>query len=214
MQSILPKSVLRAQCALLALLALGLPSLAQGRPGSIYNPQRGPQSAISDKTARKPGDLVTIIIDEEQVVNNRETSTLTKSTTLDYQLTNFDLKPNLFNTLPGLAAGSQDDFTGTANYRKNGTFEARITAIVMDVLPNGNMVVKGRREIRIDKETKLIEFSGIIRSYDVQPNNTIASELVAEAQISYQGQGSLTNATNRTGIGGVFHAFISWFWPF
>lgn len=214
MQHTLCNKMSRAFVTLLASGCLGLPCLAQGRPGSIYNPMRGPQSAISDKTARKPGDLVTIIISEEQVVNNQETSTLTKSTSLDYHLTNFDLKPNVFSTLPGLTAASQDDFTGTANYRKNGTFEARITAIVMDVLPNGNMVLKGRREIRVDKETKLIEFSGMIRSYDVLPNNTIASELVAEAKISYQGRGALTDGTNRTGIGSVVHAFISWIWPF
>ena len=200
--------------ALLAAAVLSAPTFAQARPGSIYDPHRGPQSAIADKTARKPGDLITIIINEEQVVGNQETSTLSKSTDLDYQLTNFDLKPNLFNTLPGLSASSQDDFSGTANYQKNGTFEARITAIVMDVLPNGNMVLKGRREIRVDNETKLIEFSGMIRTFDVRPDNTIASTLVADAKISYQGQGTLTNSTNRTGFGRVFHAVISWFWPF
>lgn len=199
---------------LVVLASFAAPAFTQARPGSLYDPGRGPQSAIADKTARKPGDLITIIINEEQVVGNQETSTLSKSTDLDYQLTNFDIKPSFFSTLPALTASSQDDFTGTANYQKNGTFEARITAIVMDVTPNGNMVLKGRREIRVDNETKLIEFSGMIRSFDVRPDNTVASELVAEAQISYQGQGTLTNATNRTGIGRVFHAAISWLWPF
>ncbi|MFT5462957.1 MAG: flagellar L-ring protein precursor FlgH, partial [Planctomycetota bacterium] len=88
------------------------------------------------------------------------------------------------------------------------------TAIVIDVLPNGNMVLQGRREIRVDNETKLIEFSGMIRSYDVLPNNTIESQLVAEAKISYQGTGDLTNSTNRTGVGRFLHSVISWFWPF
>ncbi len=208
------KNITTAILTLAILLGLSSETSAQGRPGSIYDPSRGPRSAIADKTARKPGDLVTIIIKEEQVVKNQETSNLSKATDLDYQLTNFDLRPNLFSTLPSLAASSSDSFSGTANYQKNGTFEARITAIVIDVLPNGNMVVQGRREIRVDNETKLIEFSGMIRSFDVKPNNTIESQLVAEAKISYQGTGDLTDSTNRSGIGRFFHSVIAWFWPF
>jgi flagellar L-ring protein precursor FlgH len=155
-----------------------------------------------------------VIIDEAQDVNNEETSKLSKKTSLDYALNSFDLKPNLFSPLPDIDADSQDDFDGQANYKKKGTFSARITAIVMDVLPNGNMVISGRREIRIDGETKVIEFSGIVRRYDVRPNNTIESELVAEARVSYTGEGTLTNSTNRTGLGGVLHDAIAWVWPF
>jgi len=75
-------------------------------------------------------------------------------------------------------------------------------------------VVQGRREIRVDNETKVIEFSGIVRAYDVTAQNTIKSELVAEARIAYSGEGPLTNSTNRRGIGGFLHGLISWIWPF
>lgn len=204
------KTILTA-CALL--LGAGLAS-AQGRPGSIYDPDGGPVGMIADKTARRAGDLVTVLIAESQDLSNEETSNLKKETSLDYALTSFNLKPSAFDVLPDLTAESTDDFQGTANYKKKGTFTARITAIVADVLPNGNLVIQGRREIRIDNETKLIEFSGIVRSYDIQSNNTIASELVAEAHVSYTGEGVLTNSTNRTGVGSVIHDFISWLWPF
>jgi len=202
---------------LLALpLALGLaaPAAAQARPGSIYDPSHGPHGLISDKTARRAGDLLTVIISENQDLKNEETSTLNKSTNLDYSLDSFNLRPSLFDPLPDVAASSTDNFNGTANYEKKGEFEARITAIVSDVLPNGNLVISGRREIRIDTETKLIEFSGIVRRYDVQADNTVESELVAEARVSYTGKGALTNSTNRQGIGSVIHAAIAWFWPF
>ncbi len=187
---------------------------AQSRPGSIYNPDRGPQSMIADKTARRPGDLLTVLIEETQKVDDKETSTLSKSTSLDYALTSFNVKPSFFNVLPDVNAASSDDFSGTANYKKDKTFEARITVIVMDALPNGNLVVQGRREIRVDNETKVIEFSGIVRSYDIKNDNTVQSELVAEARIAYSGEGPLTNSTNRRGIGGFLHGIISWIWPF
>ncbi len=187
---------------------------AQGRPGSIYDPDAGPINMIADKTARRPGDLVTVLISENQEVKNEETSQLRRATTLDYALQNFDIKPDAFDPLPRLAATSQDDFNGTANYEKEGEFTARITAIVMDVLPNGNLVLKGRREIRIDYETKLIEFSGVVRRYDIRADNTILSELVADARVSYTGEGTLTDTTNRRGLGNVIHRMLLWLWPF
>lgn len=197
-----------------ALVLLGGLASAQGRPGSIYDPALGPISPIADKTARKAGDLITVLIVENQEVKNEETSQLRRATTLDYALENFDIKPNAFNPLPRLAASSQDDFNGTANVEKNGEFNARITAIVMDVLPNGNMVIKGRREIQVDYEIKVIEFSGVIRRFDIKADNTIQSELVAEARVSYSGDGQLTDTTSRRGLGNAIHRAIIWLWPF
>jgi flagellar L-ring protein FlgH len=186
----------------------------QARRGSIYNPDAGPFGLTANKTAAKLGDLVTIVISESQDVKNEETSDLKKQTGLKYELSRFDIKPNAFSTLPGLEASSDDNFKGSANYSKKGKFQARVTAVVVDVLPNGNMVVNGRREIRIDKETKLIEFSGIIRRYDVKADNSIASELFANAKVSYTGSGPLTNSTNRRGLGGWINDALDWLWPF
>ncbi len=200
--------------ALAALLSLGPALAAQARVGSIYDPGAGPQNMIADKTARRPGDLVTVLISENQDVRNEETSQLRRATTLDYALENFDIQPDAFDPLPRLAATSQDDFNGTANYEKKGELTARITALVMDVLPSGNLVIKGRREIRIDYETKVIEFSGVVRRFDVRADNTILSELVADAHVSYAGEGTLTDTTNRVGLGGWLHRAIVWLWPF
>ncbi|MFN0244669.1 MAG: flagellar basal body L-ring protein FlgH [Planctomycetota bacterium] len=187
---------------------------AQARRGSIYNPDLGPQGLVANKTAARIGDLITVVIEESQDVKNEETSDLEKSTDLSYAITNFDVKPNAFNVLPALAAESEDNFKGTANYKKKGTFTARLTAVVVDTLPNGNLVVNGRREIRIDQEVKVIEFSGIVRRYDIRADNSITSELVANARVGYTGSGPLTNSTNRSGLGGWIHDALGWLWPF
>ena len=205
---------LHARSTALAFVLLATSAFAQARRGSIYNPDDGPFGLISNKTAARLGDLITIEISESQNLKNEESSDLAKATNLKYQLTNFDIKPNAFSVLPQVAANSDDSFKGTANYEKKGNFTARVTAVVVDTLPNGNLVVNGRREIRIDHETKLIEFSGIIRRYDIRADNTITSELVANAKVSYTGSGPLTTSTNRSGIGGWIHDAISWLWPF
>jgi len=209
------KHTLQLALALAVLSGSALAITPDGsRRGSIYDADQGPFSLVGTRTAMRTGDLVTVVISENQDVSNQETSDLKKGTTLDYQFTNLDLKPNLFSTLPRAAGTSDDQFKGTANYAKKGKFEARVTAMVVDVLPNGNMVVNGRREIRIDNETKLIEFSGMIRRWDIGTDNSIASELVANAKVSYIGTGPLTNSTNRTGVGAWIHDALSWVWPF
>jgi flagellar L-ring protein precursor FlgH len=200
--------------ALPIVVLLSSSASGQIRRGSIYDPSRGPMSPIASKVAAHVGDLVTVVISENQDLKNEESNDLTKKTSLDYQIRNFDVAPNAFNPLPRISTSSDDQFNGSANYSKKGKFNARLTAVVVDVLPNGNLVVGGRREIRIDNETKTLEFCGIVRGYDVKGDNTVASELVANARVSYVGSGPLTNATNRRGVGGWIHDALDWLWPF
>lgn len=196
------------------LIVLATSAFAQARRGSIYDPDQGPYGLVANKTAARLGDLVTVVISESQDVKNEESSDLKKETDLRYAIENFDIAPEAFNVLPALQASSDDEFKGTANYKKKGTFTARLTAVVVDTLPNGNLVVNGRREIRIDQEVKVIEFSGVVRRYDIQPDNTITSELVANAKVAYTGSGPLTKSTNRYGLGGWLHDALAWLWPF
>jgi flagellar L-ring protein FlgH len=195
-----------------ASLAVG--AQAQARRGSIYDPTHGSCSPVASKIAARVGDLVTVVISETQDLQNQESSDITKKTSLDYQIKNLDVAPNAFKPLPRLTTASDDEFNGAANYQKKGQFQARLTAVVVDVLPNGNMVIGGRREIRIDNETKVLEFCGIVRGYDVKSDNSIASELVANGRVSYVGKGPLTNGTNRRGVGGWIHDALDYFWPF
>jgi flagellar L-ring protein precursor FlgH len=197
-----------------ALAALCGDARADVRRGSIYDVSRGPISPVASKIAAKVGDLVTVVISETQDLKNEESSDIGKKTGLSYKLENFDIAPNAFNPLPQITASSNDQFNGAANYSKKGKFQARLTAVVVDVLPNGNLVVGGRREIKIDNETKLLEFCGIVRGFDVKSDNTVASELVADAHVSYIGKGPLTNGTNRRGVGGWVHDALDFFWPF
>lgn len=196
------------------LLALVVPAAAQARKGSIYDPDNSPGAPMAARIAVRRGDLVTVLISENQNVRNQEASDLSKATNLNYKLNLFDIKPNAFSTLPKLDADSSDGFIGAAKYEKSGAFTARLAAVVVDVLPNGNLVISGRREIVIDDETRLIEFMGVIRRFDIEADNTIESELVADARVSYTGCGVMTDSTNRRGLNKVVHDLIGWLWPF
>jgi flagellar L-ring protein precursor FlgH len=206
-------SILRI--ALVALtVALSTGAADAQRRGSIYNPTRGPVSPISDKTANRVGDLLTVVIRENQDLKNEEKTDLAKNSTLNYQLVDFNVAPDAFNPLPTMRTTKSDSFDGTANYEKSGAFEARLTAMVIDRLPNGNLVVEGRREIRIDEERKVLEFRGVVRRYDVKRDNTVQSELVADAYVSYSGTGPLTRTNERRGLAKWLHNAADWVWPF
>lgn len=194
--------------------ALCADASAQARPGSIYDPGLGPNGLIAEKTAFRKGDIVTVVIAETQNVQNNESSDLSRATNLNYKLNVWDIDPDFFDPLPKVDADSSDGFVGSAKYQKSGNFRARLAAVVVDTLPNGNLVVSGRREIRIDRETKLIEFTGIVRRWDIAADNTVQSELVANAEIVYRGQGPLTDSTERIGLGGWLHRAWAWIWPF
>lgn len=197
-----------------ALVLAAAPSAEAQRRGSIYDPGRGPVSPIADKTAHRVGDLLTVLIRENQDLRNEERSDMAKDSTLNYQLLDFSVKPDAFSNLPAIRTQKTDTFGGTANFEKSGEFEARLTAMVMDVLPNGNMVIEGRREIRIDEERKVLEFRGIVRRYDVLRNNTVESELVADAYVSYKGSGPMTRTGRRNGLASLLYNALDWLWPF
>jgi flagellar L-ring protein FlgH len=177
---------------------------------SLWNSDRPSPSLFSDTTARCAGDVLTIVISEKQLVKNKEDTTLNKETSLDAALTNFDIFPNAFNPLPAVAGHTDRKFDGEAKYDKEGNFETRLSVIVIDVQPNGNLVVEGRRRIVIDRETKCIRVTGIVRPYDVTTSNAVYSWQVANASVAYEGAGPLTRTTNR----GFLGELLDLVWPF
>jgi flagellar L-ring protein precursor FlgH len=185
--------------------------LSAGASGqSLGNADRPSPSLFSDTTARAVGDVLTIVISEKQTVKNKEDTELGKSTSLQATLSNFDILPNAFNPLPAVAGSSDKQFDGEAKYDKEGTFETRLSVLVIDVQPNGNLVIEGRRRIVVDREVKCIRVTGIVRPYDVTTANSIYSWQVANASVAYEGTGPLTRSTNH----GFLGELLDLVWPF
>ncbi len=177
---------------------------------SLWNPQHPQPSLFADATARNIGDILTVVISEQQRIKNQEKSTFDKESTLDAALQEFNLLPNAFNPLPAIKGKSTREFEGDAKYDKTGSFETRIAVVVIDVLPNGNMLIEGRRRVIIDKETKTMRLTGLVRPFDISGSNTVLSSQVANASIAYEGDGPLTSATNR----GWLSSLLDVVWPF
>ncbi len=204
-----------APSLVLGLLALaGAAGAVEAQGPSLWRDEGRYANFITNNSARRIGDTLTIVISESTDVSNSEQTTTDRSGSLSAKIANFDIAPKAFGTLPSFEASHASAFDGKADQSKQNRFETRIQVQVLDLLPNGNLVVLGRRTIRVDDETKTIEIRGIVRTEDVTALNTVKSEQVANADISYAGDGPLTRTTTKGAIASIFDFVVHLLWPF
>ena len=179
--------------------------------------RRDPQQAFlfEDSRARRPGDLLTLIINESTEVDNRENKGLDKSS--DASL-NFDLATAASGGFSNQAASAELDtnmanarsFSGGATYRNSRELLDRITVTVVQVLPNGNLVLSGERRTTIAGELRCLRVSGIARPVDIGPDNTISSRFIANMRTVYEDAGQERRFTRQGWLGRKMNKI----WPF
>lgn len=186
-------------------------ALPQRTEGSLYQQAYG-LSLFDDRKALRIGDIITITLSERTV--SRKTSGV--SVTKDSQ-TNFNVGP-LFGSNPTLKGNTLEtnlqqgrDFSGDAGADQSNSLQGNITVTVAEVLPNGNLVVRGEKWMTLNRGDEFIRISGIVRPDDISPDNTIASTRLANAKISYSGTGTLADSQS---MGWLSRFFNSEYWPF
>lgn len=181
---------------------------------------------FEDPKARRLNDLVTIKVAENiSGTNDAQTNTSRESQSnygvgnlfgmnLDYNLQNAFLLKNFYrdsNVFSPTAKGSaKSDFKGKGDTQRSGRLIGTITAKVIELLPNGNLVIESRKEIVINNEKQILSLKGIIRPEDIESDNTILSNKVADAQIYYSGEGIIGEKQRS----GWFTRFLDTIWPF
>lgn len=171
-----------------------------GSGASLF--RTGAGAFFQDQRAAKIGDLVTVRINIADNAQLDNTTTRSRGGTETSGLTSFfGLESKLSKLLPGnpdpsslVDTNSASRSTGAGNTTRSEQINTVISAVVTGVLPNGNLVVQGRQEVRVNFELRELVISGIIRPEDIARNNTILHSQMAEARISYGGRGQLTDA--------------------
>jgi flagellar L-ring protein precursor FlgH len=170
---------------------------------AVYNPnslwRNGSRAFFKDQRAHQVGDLLTVavkITDKAKYENetSRSRSGQENSGVTDYIGTK--TIPNLAKAvLPGriLTADSTGSTEGKGSIDRKEEIITNVAAVVTQVLPNGNLVVEGRQEIRVNFEIRELIVAGIVRPEDIQSDNTIDSTKIAEARIAYGGRGQITD---------------------
>lgn len=196
----------------IGLVLASLPALASGQsPGSLWGrPGASTRSVVSDHSALEVGDIVTVIVSEGQTVQDDGKMETKKDSGLDSKLELFDLKPNAFSTLPALKYSSERSANGETKYSQKGKFETRLSAVVLDVKPNGALLIEGRRTIHLDGDLKEMRVRGLVRPLDISSDNTVQSDRIADADILYEADGKRSAATEKN----WFERALDFIWPF
>jgi len=174
--------------------------------GSIWA-KRGPnsKSIYSDDKANQIGDILTIVINEDSKIDSKVERDLEKKTSRDLTFDDNnqiidagDIVNGLLPNLPSfkLTASSEKSLEGKSDYKDERTFEDKITVVVEDIHPNGNLVVIGTRHRDVGGDIQTIQVSGIVRPRDIAFDNTIRSEQVAQFKLVTVNKGVTQNYNN------------------
>ena len=164
--------------------------------GSLWREDAPLTAMFSDQKARTVGDIVTIKISESSDATNKATTETDRTSSLGASIDSFFGAENryastdpFFNPFSKVAGGVQSEFKGNGTTKRSGDLNAYITALVTQVLPNGNLVISGSREVLINNENQVIQLTGVVRPRDIDADNQVLSTYVADARISYSGTG-------------------------
>lgn len=165
--------------------------------GSLWH--SGPSSLFGDRRAQSLGDILTVVIDIEDEASISNSSNRGRSGSDDVSIQNFLGLPSVVERyLPGgatlnpaVTASSTSNAQGSGSVTRNEAITLRVAATVVDVLPNGHLVVRGNQEVRVNYELRDLQIAGIVRPEDISRRNEITYDKIAGARISYGGRGHI-----------------------
>jgi flagellar L-ring protein precursor FlgH len=201
-----------------AVAVAGLVACGQAATGQSIWEMRDPKTAylFQDYRARQLGDILTVVVNEITESDAQEKRNMNKQTNTSANI-KLDGSSSVGNSptkqfassFDGLSQ-SQRKFDGQANSTIDRKFGDKISAVVVDVLPNGNLIVEGYRQRIVSREVRTLKVSGIVRPADIGPFNQIQSQYIANFSVVYMGRGPETNYTNQ-GWGG---RLMNLLWPY
>ena len=157
------------------------------------------RSQFGDKRARSVGDILTIIVQESTASSKANNTKTARSSGTDASIGSFLFSPTASSLLtkggklPAMSMTSKNTFDGGGEINNSEKITTRFAVKIVDVLPNGNMIVEGKRQTKISGETTDAVLRGVVRGEDVTAVNTVFSYNVADATIQYMSKGSVSD---------------------
>lgn len=208
-----PPVDLQSQTHPLPATAIAVPQPQAQATGGLFQANRY-RPPFESRRARLVGDLVTIQITERVTASQQSSSTLNRDSSIGGGISMFPLLTGgALNTITGrssLDMGSEADFKGGGGTTSANTFTGAITATVVEVLPNGHLLVTGEKQIGVNQNVDVLRFTGTVDPYLLAPNSIISSTQVANVRVESRGRGQQNSAQ---AIGWLSRFFLS-FIPF
>jgi flagellar L-ring protein precursor FlgH len=177
------------------------PEIASRQPNSLWQSNR--KSFFKDQRAGNIGDILTVMIDIRDKAELDSSSDRSRTSNEGAQLNNLLGLETMLDRIPLIPAevdnanlinaGGTSSFSGKGATDREEKITMKMAATIMQILPNGNMVINGNQEVRVNYEKRILNIKGIIRPEDISVDNSISYEKIAEARITYGGKGHITD---------------------
>jgi flagellar L-ring protein precursor FlgH len=215
----------------LVLSGCATPQLPPPPPKYVYHEEKVEKSSrnslwvdsaslYEDIKARRLNDLVTIKVVENIVGSGKADTNTSRDSALDAQVTNFFGTPTILNAQnfwgngyafePKVQGSMKNEFKGEGETNRSGRLVGTITAKVVEVMPNGNLLLESRKDLIINNERQTLVLTGMVRPDDIAPDNSVLSSRIADAEIYFVGKGVLQEKQSP----GWFTRVLDTVWPF
>lgn len=167
---------------------------APGGNGSIYQAGYSNRSLFEDRRARNVGDTLIITINEKISASKKSSSSASRTGDVSAAVTALGglSGANILRTPVG--AATENTFAGKGDSSSNNAFSGTIAVTVIEVLPNGNMLVSGEKQMNINQGGEFVRFSGVVNPSNISSANSVSSTQVADARMEYKGTGYIDEA--------------------
>lgn len=226
-----PAAIAPSMRMAIALIALALLAGCANRPPEppqalpepeLHMPERVVNGAIyqtgqdvrlyEDRSARRVGDIVTIFLDEQTDASKDANLGVARGSEINIAAPTIGgREPTINGRSLSATASADQSFDGGGSASQSNALSGTISAIVTRVYPNGNLGIEGQKKLTLNRGDEYVTITGVVRADDISSNNSVSSNRVALAQISYTGTGELADSST---MGWLSRAFMSVFSPF
>lgn len=159
------------------------------------------RAMYADRKACSVGDIVTVVVSEDASQTSSQSKKTSSTSSTDAAVEQFLFANSKMGThnggLPGITFGGSNSFSGGGEVSNKQSLTARAAVLITDVLPNGNLVIEGAKQLSFSGETQHVVLHGVIRPEDISSSNIILSSSIANARLEFISKGELTDARKR-----------------
>lgn len=177
--------------------------------GAIFQQQGGGLFWFQDRLAAQPGDILTVVLQERTQAQKSASTSTGKDTGIGFEVPALGELTDKINVDTEISMGNS--FEGSGDSSQSNSLQGELTVLVTERLSNGYLKVAGEKVLELNQGSEYLRLTGIVRPEDIQPDNTVLSTRIAQADISYSGSGALAQANAQ---GWLARFFNSPLWPF
>jgi len=176
--------------------------------GAIYRPDSF-RPLFEDRRARLVGDILTVVLQEKTSAKQSSSTSLDRKSAIDARISALPMiSPGSFTRASAMSSSS-NSMAGKGDAASDNTFNGTIAVTVVELLPNGNLVISGEKQIGINQNADRLRFSGVVNPATIQAGNSVSSTQIADARLQVRGTGDIDRAQT---TGWLSRFFLSW-WP-